>query len=100
MKQPISAFSRLAYTLAVVGLVAFVNRSATADQVSPEAVRCELDPPRDVAGLEACVARSPLDVEILLDLAAAYEAAGRAAEARECYQRAIQIDPRDEALRR
>lgn len=93
------AVTRLLCTLAVIGLVSIVNRSATADEASPEAVRCELEPPRDVAGLEACLARSPRDVEILLELAAAYEAAGRPAEARAAAQRAIAIDPRDQALR-
>jgi len=100
MKQAISALSRLAFTLAIVALVVVINRSAPADPVSPEAVRCELDPPRDIAGLEACLARSPRDLELVLDLAAAYDAAGRATEARAQYARAVEIDPHDEDARK
>lgn len=93
---------RLVWTAALVGVVAFANRSASSDSdVSAESVRCELDPPRDVTGLEACVARFPSDVELWLDLGAAYEAAGRTGDAEAAYQRATAIDPRDaEPVRR
>jgi cytochrome c-type biogenesis protein CcmH/NrfG len=87
---------RLVATTALVGLVAVASRSAPSGAAaSPESVRCELDPPRDIAGLEACVARSPRDLELFVELGAAYEAAGRADDARSAYRRAIEIDPRD-----
>lgn len=99
MKQAIAAVSRLLCTLGILGLVVLVNRSQS-DEASADGVRCELDPPRDIPALEACLARSPRDVELVLDLAAAYEAAGRPAEARAQYARAATIDPRDADVRR
>jgi cytochrome c-type biogenesis protein CcmH/NrfG len=95
MQPAISAFARLIVTVAAVSVVVAVNRPAQGDQASADAVRCELDPPRDVAGLEACVARSPRDVELLVQLAGAYEASGRTEDARSMYRRAIEADPRD-----
>ena len=87
---------RLIWTAAILGLVVFVNRyTPSSSETSADSVRCELDPPRDLAGLEACAARSPRDVELLVQLAAAYEAAGRRDDARTAYRRAIEIDPRD-----
>lgn len=100
MKQAISALSRLACTLAVFALVVVVNRPVQGGEASPDTLGCELDPPRDVAGLEACLARSPRDVELLLDLGAAYAASGRNAEAREAYARAVAVDPHDAEARR
>jgi len=70
-----------------------------AGDLSNEAVRCELDPPRDVPALEACVGRAPRDVELLLDLGMAYEAAGRLEDARTTYRRAVDADPRDAGAR-
>jgi Flp pilus assembly protein TadD len=64
-----------------------------------EAVRCELDPPRAVSALEACIVRAPRDVELLLDLGMAYEAAGRFENARAIYRRAVEADPRDAGAR-
>ena len=95
MRPAISALSRLIFTVAAISLVVVVNRPVQGDQASADSVRCELDPPRDVAGLEACAARSPRDVELLVALGAAYEAAGRRDDARAAFQRAIEIDPRD-----
>jgi cytochrome c-type biogenesis protein CcmH/NrfG len=93
------AVFRLAYALVAVAAFVLVNRStAGGDAASAEAVRCEFEPPRDVAGLEACYARAPFDVELLLDLGAAYEADGRAADAQARYRRATEIDPRDAAV--
>lgn len=100
MKLAISALSRLVCTLAIVALVVVANRPVQGDQASADTVQCELSPPRDVAGLEACLARSPQDVELLLDLGAAYAAAGRTAEASEVYARAVAIDPHDAEARR
>jgi tetratricopeptide (TPR) repeat protein len=87
---------RLVWTLAIVGLVAFVSRAtSSSSEASAESVRCAIAPPRDLAGLEACVARFPRDVELLVQLATAYEAAGRTDDARATYRRAIAVDPRD-----
>lgn len=99
MKQAISALSRLIGTLAVVACVVVVNRPAQGNQASADTVRCELNPPRDIAGLEACLARSPQDVELLLELGAAYVTVDRVADARELYARAVAIDPRDAEAR-
>ncbi len=99
MKQVTAAVVRLLVTFLIVSAVVFVNRSQGGDEASAETVRCDLDPPGDVAGLETCLARSPRDVEILLELSAAYEAAGRHAEARVALTRAAAIDPRDAGVR-
>jgi cytochrome c-type biogenesis protein CcmH/NrfG len=95
MQQALPALLRLLFTLAVTAFVVVVSRPVQGTQASEDAVRCELDPPRNVDGLEACVARFPLDVELLIQLGAAYEAAGRVDDARSAYRRAIEIDPRD-----
>jgi hypothetical protein len=99
MKQAIAAVSRLLFTMGILGLVVVVHRSQS-DEASADRVRCAIDPPRDIPGLEACLAWSPRDVELVLDLAAAYEAAGRPADARAQYARAAVIDPRDADARR
>jgi len=91
---------RLVATLAIVGVVALASRSAPSDAASAESVRCEIDPPRDVAGLEACVSLFPHDVELLVDLGTAYGAAGRSDDARSAYRRAIELDPRDADVQR
>jgi tetratricopeptide (TPR) repeat protein len=98
MTHATAVLSRLIVTLAAVALVAIVTRPATGNQASAEAVRCELEPPRDVAGLEACHTRAPFDVELMLDLGAAYDAAGRSADALALYRRAAEIDPRDASV--
>ena len=87
---------RLAYALVAVAAFVLVNRSTgTGNAASADALRCEREPPRDVPGLEACRARAPFDVELLLDLGAAYDTAGRSADAQSLYRRAAEIDPRD-----
>jgi tetratricopeptide (TPR) repeat protein len=48
---------------------------------------------RSVGLLERCSAIYPADVELLGDLAAAYEIAGADAKARIAYERALAIDP-------
>ena len=96
-----NALFRLLATLAIVAVVAFASRSVPSDAAaSAESVRCEIEPPVDVGGLEACVSRFPRDVELLVDLGAAYEAAGRGEDARSAYRRAIEIDPRDADVQR
>ncbi|MGE0864731.1 MAG: tetratricopeptide repeat protein [Vicinamibacterales bacterium] len=100
MKQVIAAAGRVVFALGILGAVVLVNRSQSGDEASAESIRCEIDPPRDIAGLEACLARSPRDLELVLELAAAYEAAGRHPEARAQHERAVAIDPRDADARR
>lgn len=95
MKQVWAAGARLFWTLAIIAIVVVVNRSQSGADASAEAVRCELEPPHEIAGLESCLARSPRDVELVLELAAAYEAAGRTADALTQYARAVEIDPHD-----
>lgn len=93
-------WARLLLTTALLALVGLANQaSSTPTGVSDDIVRCDLDPPRDPHGLEACVSRSPRDVELLLDLGAAYEAEGRLAEARQVYRRAVAVDPGDAGAR-
>ena len=92
--------SRVGATIALLGVVALASRSSPSDAASAESVRCELDPPADAAGLEACVSLFPRDVELLLELGTAYETGGRAADARSAYRRALELDPRDADARR
>ena len=99
MKQVIGVVARLLCTVVVLGVVVLVNRSQSGQEASADTVRCDLDPPSDVEGLEACLATFPRDVELLLELGAAYAAAGRADDARVQYARAVAIDPRDAGAR-
>ena len=95
------ALLRLVSTIAIVSAVAILSRTAPSGTgSSAESVRCELDPPADIAGLEACLARSPRDVQLLVDLGVAYLKAGQTDEARASYQRALDVDPRDGDLQR
>ena len=100
-RDPMNPLLRLVATVAIVAMVAFASRSAPSDAAaSAESVRCEVDPPRDVAGLEACLSRFPRDLELLVELGAAYEAAERLDDARSAYRRALEIDPRDAEVQR
>ena len=95
-----NAVIRLVVTVAIFAVVSLVSRSAPSDAASAESVRCELDPPSDIPGLETCLVRFPHDIELLTELGAAYEAAGRDQDAAAIYRRAIELDPRDADLRR
>ena len=65
------------------------------DQCDEQAARL------DVSALERCLLVQPDDVELMLDLGAAYESGGRWADAERVYLRATRVDPRDgEAHRR
>ncbi|MEP7308504.1 MAG: hypothetical protein ABJA98_23615 [Acidobacteriota bacterium] len=57
--------------------------------------QCEQSPPLDVVALERCLLVQPDDVELMLDLGAAYESGGRWADAEGVYLRATRVDPRD-----
>jgi cytochrome c-type biogenesis protein CcmH/NrfG len=92
---------RLVATTAIVFVVAFASRTAPSDAgASAESVRCELEPPADISGLEACLVQFPEDVQLLIDLGMAYTRAGRAEDARASYRRALEIDPRDRDVQR
>lgn len=92
--------ARLLLTGVLLALAGLPNQTRpAAGDISNETVRCELDPPRDVRALEACVARAPRDIELLLDLGAAHEAAGRFDDAGATYRRAVEADPRDAGAR-
>ncbi len=56
---------------------------------------CEQPEGANVALLERCLAAQPDDVELMLDLGAAYESAGRWPDAERVYSRAVRVDPRD-----
>jgi hypothetical protein len=64
------------------------------------AAQCEQPTGLDVAALEQCLLGQPDDVELMLDLGAAYEAAGRWTDAEGVYVRATRIDPRDGVVHR
>ena len=92
--------ARLLLTAALLGLAGLPNQAPpTAGDLSTETVRCELDPPKDILALEACVVRAPRDVELLLELGMAYEAAGRFEDAHATYREAAEADPRDAGAR-
>lgn len=96
-----SAVFRIGWTAAVVTVVLLSGRATSSDaDAAAVPVRCELAPPSDIAGLEACLTQSPRDVELWLDLGAAYERAGRVSDARVAYRRAGDIDPRDAGVGR
>ena len=93
-------WARPLLTTVLLGLVGLVNQASPVPiGISDHTVRCDLDPPRDAPGLEACVSQSPRDVELLLELGTAYEAEGRFGEAQAVYRRAVAVDPRDAGAR-
>jgi cytochrome c-type biogenesis protein CcmH/NrfG len=59
---------------------------------------CELTPPRDIDGLERCLAVNQRDVELMLDLGSAYEAQGDPERAETIYRRALSVDSKDADL--
>lgn len=59
------------------------------------AIDCEAPVRTDLAALERCLVFQPGDVELMLDLGAAYEAAGRSGDAERVYRSALEVDPRD-----
>jgi len=59
------------------------------------ATSCELNPPREAAALERCLALQPRDVELMLDLGAIYEADARIDRAEALYRQALTVDPKD-----
>lgn len=56
---------------------------------------CELNPPHQIDVLERCLAVSPRDIELMLDLGAAYEAHADLERAATIYRRALSVDSKD-----
>jgi cytochrome c-type biogenesis protein CcmH/NrfG len=80
-----------------VVLAAFLGLRAreASDRDSGAAFTCEAAPPTDLDGLEWCLAQSPRDVELLLDLGQGYDRAGRPDAAEAAYRKASDTDPFD-----
>jgi len=53
----------------------------------------------DIASMERCLALRTSDVELMIDLARAYESTGQSDRAEWLYRRALTIDPDDSELR-
>ena len=63
-----AAIARVLSTLAIVGLWGVLNRTSDpAGDLAEVTVQCELAPPRDIGGLEACLARASRDAALLID---------------------------------
>lgn len=87
-----------AIVLAVLVAALPIRLNRGANEASAETcLRLADRPPADGPGaineLERCSAVVPLDVELLADLAAAYETAGRQADAEKTYQHVLALDP-------
>jgi cytochrome c-type biogenesis protein CcmH len=97
---PAGALLRVIAAVMTAGAVAAADRvPGSGTSADARAVLCEVEPPRETAVLEQCVQRSPRDVESLLDLASAREAAGQLSAAVHLYRRAVAVDPLDAAAR-
>ena len=70
-----------------------VRSSGSVDVTSTFA--CELNPPHQIDDLERCLAVSPRDIELMLDLGAAYEAHADLERAETMYRRALSVDSKD-----
>ena len=89
--------TRLFAIAALLGVFAVTARGGLrgTQTGSPFAASCELEPPRDAAGLERCLALHPRDIELMLDLGSVYEAGSRADRAEALYRLALSIDAKD-----
>lgn len=88
--------------LAFCGAVLPVRLPAPVALASPEMCGTDGDAPPPALTrqqLEECSALDPSDVELLADLAAAYESDGAVARAEEVYRRAVVAAPDDGELR-
>ena len=56
---------------------------------------CEQPQHADILVLERCLSVQPDDVDVMLELGAAYESMGRQADAERVYVRAVSVDARD-----
>lgn len=92
-----ASWIRLFATLALLVTLVVSARGlrSTSRVVDAPFERCEINPPRDVDGLERCLALLPKDVELMLDLASAHEAQGASDRAEALYRRALDVDPQD-----
>ena len=74
-------------------------RSSAGSVDATSTFACELNPPRHIDGLEQCLAVSPRDIELMLDLGAAYEAHADLERAETMYRRALSVDSKDPDVR-
>jgi Flp pilus assembly protein TadD len=56
---------------------------------------CELDPPREIAGLDRCLALNPGDIELMLDLGSRLEMGHELGRVEQLYRQALSVDPKD-----
>jgi predicted TPR repeat methyltransferase len=82
----------LLFVLVIRGLPGLARAAAPPDD-------CQRTAPTDVAAMERCLALRADDVELMIDLAAAYERAGDSDRAAAIYTRALAVDPADAELR-
>ena len=97
LRARFGAWPRLLAIAALLAAFTFIARGGLrgAQTGSPFAASCEIEPPRDAAGLERCLALYPRDIELMLDLGSVYEAAARADRAEVLYRLALSIDGKD-----
>ena len=93
-------FGRWPRLFAIAALLAaftFTGRGGLrgAQPGNPFATSCDIEPPRDAAGLERCLALYPRDIELMLDLGSVYEAETRPDRAEALYRLALSIDGKD-----
>ena len=91
----------IAWPLAILLVFVATFRRGPVDRDSPPAAAAscvttgESARPRSIGDLESCVALDASDVEAMLALASAYEAAQRADDAERTVRRALTIEPHD-----
>lgn len=96
MKPPLVR-AALALTLLAAFAAAFQQSSRDRSDVAA-VTRCEIDMPDDEAALAECLVLAPDNIEVMLELAQLYEAAGQWDRAEAMYRRASEVDPRDAEL--
>lgn len=84
----------IAALLAALGLTSRSGQSGSREE-NGIATACELNPPREIDGLERCLALNPRDIELMLDLGSLYEAGRRLDRAEELYRLGLSVDPKD-----
>ena len=98
----------LAWPIVLLAIfIATFRRTPTEAASTADAITCDssasshgvqTDGGVELPMLERCVTLDPTNVELLLDLGAAYETSGRWDQAEAIYRRAIAVDPRDGGL--
>ena len=94
-------FLQAAWPLVLLALFVLVLRESTdtgsagTPGAGPRLADCDPPARTERAVLERCFALLPGDVELMLDLGAAYESASRWSDAERVYRRALAVDARD-----